>query len=194
MTSAPNSCAKFSRCGGPPVTMICSAPACFATASAAMPTGPEPWTTTTSPHCNGTPLNSVDGGRQARIRRRRPPRWERIRDAEDRRSCAEMDLFRVAATQMGSFIGVVGNAVRLASEAARRLRLQTAVKAFAACDGARPADAIADLQRIAAPILLQPFAELLDDSDGLMPEDHRCSESEAVRATDGHPSRRCPPS
>ena len=94
----------------------------------------------------GTPLDSVDGGRQRASGADDSFGRERIRDTKDRRSGAKVDLFRVAATQMGSFIGVVGDAVRFASEAARRLRLHTTVEAFAACNGTRPADAISDLQ------------------------------------------------
>ena len=70
---------------------------------------------------------------------------QRIRNTKQRRSGSQDGSSRHIRLADAELIRVVGDAVRFSSEAARRLRLHTAVEAFAACDRTRPADAISDL-------------------------------------------------
>ncbi len=68
-----------------------------------------------------------------------------------------MDLFGVAAAEVGFDLAAVADAVGLAVDAAGGLADDSAVVAFAAGDGAGPDDAVADGERLAAEVFEEAF-------------------------------------
>lgn len=82
-----------------------------------------------------------------------------------------MDLFGIAAAEVGFDLAAVADAVGFAVDAAGGLADDAAVVAFAAGDGAGPDDAVAHGERLAAEVLVEAFAEDFDAADGFVAHD-----------------------
>src|SRR5258706_9163766 len=80
---------------------------------------------------------------------------------------------RVSSQEMRRFVATMPNPVSAAMRAASRLSLLCAVITASARNGRIPRDAISQCQCLAGPVPLQACAELLDQANGLMPENDR---------------------
>ncbi len=95
----------------------------------------------------------------------------RIRNFEQRRAGAEVDLFGVAAAEVGGGVAAVGDAIRLAGDAAGGLADDPAVVAFPAGDGAGPDDTITNGEGFATEVLDEALAEQFDAANRFMAHD-----------------------
>lgn len=101
-----------------------------------------------------------------------------VRETKDGTPGTQEDHFGIASAEMRRFAGAVRDAVRFARNTAGGLALEAAIEALAAIDGTGPGDAVAGLQRVAAPILLKAFAETHDSAGGFMAHDDRSGDGE----------------